>query len=488
MAGDAPITPSIWPDERSDLNRAALAAYPAFLTMPERVRLERIRQARMLFDGQHERFYLTDRRTQFAFRQVRTQAGGVRPLYLTCNVLKLVSMKAADLLMGEIPLLTSDAPAHAEALDALADRTNLHQVLYQAAVDASAEAEAFLEAIVYDNQVYLQQIDADTVFPVGPVMPDGQHRAYVRRALANIGTDQTPIRLLLETTYRPGVIERHLYQLDREGRKSAELSLSAWPDAPAAGWPAVQPTGVPWNTMVWLPNLMLRGRAVSDYDGGVVGLQDALNAKHSQLAVVLLKHSQPKLLLPEATGAAGEHARASDEVFFQRDGDPTPQYLTWDAQLDAAQKDRKFTLDQILIQTETSPVLLGMKEGAAPDAYRKVRLESFNSLTKAARRSVYWTAGLRTALMVASMLEQTIPGVSYRLGEIGVTLRDGIPDDAVDRATELSTLRTSGLLSVRRGVEQLVGDPAGVEQEISELAAEREAATPSVMFGETNEQ
>ena len=494
----------IWPDEADGYNRAALNAYPAFLSVADRVRLERICQARMVFDGRHERYFLNERRTRFSFRQVRTEGGSVRTLYLTYNILRLVSLKAADLLMGEPPLIGSTSDRQADALEALADRTGLHQVLYQAAADASVEGEAFLEAIIFDGQVYIQQADAAEVFPVGPVMPDGQHASYLRRQVDTVrgSSKDRPIWLLLETTYRPGSIERHLWQLDDNKRKSHEVALSEWPafggqagaqasPGTSGGTPAPQPiqsTGIAWNTMVWIPNLILRRRAVSDYDGGVVSLQDALNAKCSQLAVVLLKHAQPKLLLPEALGtsdAAGSSggARASDEVFYTREGDPEPKYVTWDAQLDAAQKDRAFALNQVLVQTETSPVLLGLKEGAAPDAYRKVRLEAFNSLTKAARRAVYWTQGVRTILTVASMLDQTLPGVRYDLGEISVELRDGIPVDAVDRATELATLRAAGLKSVRKGLEELLGDPAAVDDELAELGAERAAATPSVFFG-----
>lgn len=493
MAGNPPSL-NIWPDETDAYNapgKAALAAYPEFLSMPDRVRLEAIRQRRLLFNGKHEQFYLTERRTQFSYRQVRTEDGRIRTLYLPCNLLRLVSLKAADLLLGEAPLLDSDSPFHGEAIAALADRCNLHQVLYQAALDASAEAECFLEAVLYDNQVYIQQVDADEVFPVGPILPDGQHGAYVRRQLdrAPGSPEDNPIWLLLETTYRPGSIERALWQLDDRKRKSRQLALDNWPSfagltANSQQLTASQPTGIAWNTMVWVPNLMIHRRAVSDYDGGVVGLQDALNAKNSQLAVVLLKHAQPKLLLPEAQANDGSTARPTDELFFLRAGDPDPKYLTWDAQLDAASKDRKFAVDQILVQTETSPVLLGMKEGAAPDAYRKVRLEAFNSITKAGRRAVYWTQGIRTVLMVASMLEQTLPGVRYTLGEISVELRDGIPVDAVDRATEIATLRSAGAMSVARAVREVVADPAAADDELAELEREQRAATPSVLFGE----
>jgi hypothetical protein len=39
-----------------------------------------------------------------------------------------------------------------------------------------------------------------------------------------------------------------------------------------------------------------------------------------------------------------------------------------------------------------------------------VRLEAFNSLTKAARKASYWTAGVRRAVGVAQDLENLMPG------------------------------------------------------------------------------
>ena len=241
-------------------------------------------------------------------------------------------------------------------------------------------------------------------------------------------------------------------------------------------------TRVGHNTITWVPNLLIRGRAVSDYDGAIE-LQDALNAKNSQVGRVLLKHSDPRLAFPEEMFDEQGNVRSDHEVFAFHDPQRVPQYITWDAELQHAMADRAFILNQLLVRTETSPALLGLKEGAAPEAYKKVRLESFNSLAKAARKAAFWRSGLRRALAVAQALEQTLPGVRYARGPVAVQLRDGIPLDALRRARRRAVLRGAGLISVERALEEELHDPAAVEKELARLAREGRDPVPAVRTG-----
>jgi hypothetical protein len=477
LAGD---TNNIWMSEDPRYSRAGVG-YPAWLPAADAARQERIRQGRMLFDGRHREYYLAEGRTQFSFRDVKKHGGGVAPLYVTNNLLRLVAMKAADLLFGEVPQLASDDQAAQDKIADIVKRSGLHQVVYQAALDASVEGEAFLEAVLFGGLVYIQQVPGEEITPVGKIQPDGQYASFIRRTTEYVGKKQ----LLLEQTYTAGAIERHCFDVT-EGKK-VEVGLEQWPGfaakAKSGEWIAeTVSTGIAWNTITWVPNLMVRRRAVSDFDG-VVELQDTANAKASQLAVVILKHAHPRLLAPEQL--FDQNGNLPDaEVLVSRAGEKA-EYLTWDAQLDAAQKDLARVINLLLIATETSPVLLGMKEGAAPDAYRKVRLEAFNSLTKAARRAVYWTEGLRTAITSALMLAGTSPQEQYAYSEseITVQLRDGIPSDALDDANRLATLIAAGIVDEQWCLEQLLPDPAGVAEVLERVKARKaeQAATIQLM-------
>jgi hypothetical protein len=475
--------PAVWVYTTGEaFNAARPGGYGAFLSADQQARLERIRQARLLFDGRHREYFLDEGRTQFDSPRVRAGDRLVQ-LYLPCNVLGLISLKGADLLFGQDPLLAADNVAQQSALSRLVERTNLHRLLYAGAVDASYEAECFLEVSVADDgEVYLSQVPADEVFPIGQLGPDGQHAGYARCRVRNVGSADAPVHLLLEVLHLRGRIERRCFQLDDLGGRR-EVALSAWGEAEAdrpsaAGSdaaPAAYPlspltiTGVPYATIVWIPNQLVRGRAVSDYDGAI-DLQDALNAKNSQVARVLLKHSDPRMAFPEEAFGPDGNVRADLEVFAFNDPKKLPQYITWNAELAHAMADRAFVLNQLLVRTETSPVLLGLKDGNAPDAYRKVRLESFNSLTKAARKAAYWRAGIRRAVTVAQALENTLPGIRYPQRPIGVALRDGIPQDDRDAADRLSILRRAGLISRQRAVEEQLGDPAAVSREVDRLS------------------
>src|SRR4051812_14849148 len=84
-------------------NRRAVN-YPGFLSEEQKAKLERIRQGRMLYDGQHREYFLGETRTQFNFPEMRAGSSVIRP-YIKLNILKLVCNKTADLLFGEEPLL-----------------------------------------------------------------------------------------------------------------------------------------------------------------------------------------------------------------------------------------------------------------------------------------------------------------------------------------------------------------------------------------------
>jgi hypothetical protein len=451
-------------------NRRRAGGYLSFLSDAEADRLERIRQARLLFDGCHREYFLEEERTQFDFPPVRAGSRTFK-LYLTYNVLGLISLKTADLLFGEEPLIRSEDAGRQAAIADLVERSNLHRLLYGAAVDASYEGECFLESCVHDGEAYVVQLPADEVFPVGEVLPSGQYRAYVRYRVHNAGTEGAPVLLLLETMYGPGAITRRCYQLDPERATRRPLALSEWTRSTGEEVEPSTPTGVVSCTVTWIPNLLVRGRAVSDYDGAL-DLQDALNAKNSQVGRALMKHADPRVAFPEEAFDESGNIRSDYEAYPFSDPEKIPKYITWNAELTSAMADRAFVLNQLLVRTETSPVLLGLKEGAAPDAYKKVRLEAFNSLTKAARKSAYWRAGVRRAVAVALELENTLPGARVPDGSIAVQLRDGIPVDVNAEAARLAILRRAGLISLARAIEEQLQDPAAVEKELGRLEQE----------------
>lgn len=476
--------PAIWVYTTGNaFNAPRGSGYAAWLTPDQAARLERIRQARMLFDGRHREYFVGENRTQYDFAPQRNVNGTVKPAFVHLNVLKLISKKIGDLMFGEPPTLgVPEGTPQAVALAALADRSGLQSLFRTAATECSYEAECFLEACLYKGQVYLQRIPADEIFPVGKLQPDRQYASYVRYATANIGTEEAKIILLLETTYAAGSITRKVYQVDSDGKRR-EVDLKIWPTDP--GEPPLAPetkTGITDNTVTWIPNDLVRDQAVSTYDG-LIEQQDLLNAKHSQVAHVLALHADPAMAFPEDAFDEQGNVRGDYKMFAYRDPKMLPTYIVWQAQLEAAMQDRRFTLTTLLILAEMAPELLGMKEGAAPETVEKLRLAATNTLAMIAGKATEWAPRLRRALSVAQQLEQTIPGTRYDVAPIGVTIRDGIPVDETSQANVQATLKGAGLISLEGAVEQRLPDPAAAKKEIDRIKQNAAEAMPTVFGG-----
>lgn len=468
------------------------------LTPAQLGRLERIRQSRMLFRGDHAGYYLAEGRTQFAFRGIRTESGRVAVPYVKLNAIKLAIKKTGDLLFGAAPLLKAGDEDQQAAIDDLMVRSRLHLLLRNTAVECCTEGEAYLESVVMGGKTYLRRVMAEHIMPDlseggGELMPDGQYRAYVGYRLANLGTAERPVMVALRTQWLPGRIVRELLRLDKDGRPAGKLPLAVWPAYAAAAERGeaivgeVTETGIPENTITYIANDEDHDEPVSDIDGNIE-YQDVINHKITQLAVAIAKHQDPKLAVPRRAAGADGNLAASAEVYYfdESAGDNAlPRYITWDGQTDAAMTDRSFGLNALLISMEMSPVLVGLSDGAAPEKYQSLRLRATNTLAMVARKAVAWRAAVERALRVTQMMELRLPGTYYPLAPVGVELRDGLPIDSDQQASEIATLRAAGVMSTEAALERLYeGDLAAVAKELARILAERETNQQQGLLGE----
>ncbi len=485
-----PNSSTVWQTAAGNFNRLRPGGYAAFLTWDQQVRLERIRQARMLRDDQHREYFLGEGRTQHDFPEVQTATEIIRP-YVAANLLGLISETTADMLFGEDPIIRVDDEIQQAKLTALVEATSLADLLHDLAEDCSAEGEAFIEAVIHDGQVYLTSVPAETIFPEGGILPDGQYASYVRYAIQNWGTPERPIWLLLETRHLAGAITHSLWQLDERGMRMPEpLDLVNWKTPNGRVLRPVVRTGIVSNTITWIPNRLRAGRVVSDYDR-LLQLQDLVNAKYTQLARVIGIHADPAMYFPTDLRDDDGHIRSRYKAFFVQSKDQAPGYITWESQLDAALRDRGAAVQMLLIRARMSPALLGLKEGAAPDAWKKLRLEAANTLSMIKGKARRWAPRVRRALAVAQELQQTLPGERFERYPIAVEVRDGIPIDDKEQAETIATLRGAGAMSLERAIRLQLVDEAATAEEVMRLQDESqrraEEMTPSILMGETNE-
>lgn len=476
----------IWQHE-DGLFQAVADRKLSWMTAPEQARAERLRQAKLIWTGRHFQYFVTENRSAFSYPALKANQP---PFYVPFNLLGLCTKKTADLLFGESPRVHVKDQRVQESINQIMARSSMAAMLIGAAKAASWAGEAYLEITRVAGQVYVAHIEPDTIWPLGMRGPDRQYSAFVRYATQTIRkSPQAPaITLLLETRYTPGLITRRLYKLAQgdlvDLHRIDELGLEHWPwrDANENPLPASESTGLSRCSIIAVPN---EEGAMSDYDG-LLEHQDTVNAKNTQIARVLAKHADPKLAAPASSADDKGNLPAAAEVHFFRSKEEIPQYITWNAELSAAIEDRRFAVNALCMTAEMSQVLLGLKEGAAPDAARKLRLEATNSLAKAQRKAVYWQSGIAQAMALALEADGFGPAANL-LPNIGVEMRDGLPDDELDRAQVVATLRSAGVMSRRRGLRQQWLDEPSVEDELTELNEEIQQATPSMLLDEPGE-
>lgn len=474
---------NLWPNENHLAYGALRSSPPAWLPAAHVDRWERLRQLRMLFEGRHRCYFLDEGRTQFNYPEQEIQDRMIRP-YHTFNLLKLVSVKTADLLFGAKARLTAPTRQQTDRLDELARRSLIHSRLHAGTVHSSWAGGGFMEAVLWRGEPFVQLVEPDEIYPLGSLMPDGQYERYIRYATHTVGEGETAYTLLLTTEYRPGSIVRTLHRLSREGKTESTLPLADWPPFSKDAPPPEQKTGLPTNTITYLPNEVGGAIERSDYEG-LFGNQDTINAKIMQMARVIAQHADPKLAAPAASADPDGDVRSAKNLYYFSNKDEIPQYIVWTAELDAADRDIRRAIDAFCIASEMSQVLLGIKEGAAPDSARKVRLEATNSLAKVGRKALLIEPAIARAIENAQRMDQTTPlRRTYPVDAIGVELRDGLPVDELDEATTIATLRGANAMSLEAAVERRIGDPDAAAEEVARIRQEQAAAVPSTLMGE----
>lgn len=455
---------------------------PAYLPQEHKDRWHRLRHTKMLFEGKHRCYYLDELRTQFDYPEQEVNGQTIRP-YHTFNLLKLVSVKTADLLFGAKVKLNAPSDLQTDAVDNLARRSMLHSRLHGAVVAASWSGGAFLDSMIWRDEPYIANAAAEEIYPIGSAMPDGQYERYVRYATAEIGSGDQKITLLLESEYQPGRIIRRLWQVDHEGRR-AELSLDQWPAFGGNPPPNEEVLGIAENPITYLPNEVGGVIETSDYDG-LIGLQDTVNAKIAQIARVIAQHTDPNLAMPAEAADPDGNNRSGNKVYYFRDPGQLPQYVVWNAQLEAARADKIDSINAFCMAAEMSQVLLGLKEGAAPDAARKLKLEATNTLAKVGRKALILEPAIARAIEVALRLDQTTrTRRTYPIDPIGVEPRDGLPVDELDEAATVEKLRGAGVMSIEAAVSRRIEDPDAEAVEVQRIKSESQASMPSVLLGE----
>ncbi|GAF22718.1 hypothetical protein JCM19047_2483 [Bacillus sp. JCM 19047] len=211
-------------------------------------------------------------------------------------------------------------------------------------------------------------------------------------------------------------------------------------------------TGVPFPLVVHIPNTA----GVESWEGQDdlsehMPLFEQTNRRITKIGIILDKHSDPAIALPEGMLDEDEQGNpifnvAREKAIEVGKDEVMPQYITWNGQLESAYRHLEFLIDQVLTNAELPPVALGKGNSGTSGSSGSAILARMNTLiAKIKRKRRYFESGLKDVLYIAQLLEKKMLGseADYEARRPKILFKDGLPIDEKEQAV-VTQMRTGG--------------------------------------------
>lgn len=447
----------------------------------EAERRERYNKNKELFEGNHADVYANQ------FHRIERVIGNFQDVIsyaVIANFQKLISVKTADLLLGEPPIITvgGDSPNQdlINSINKISENSDLNNTTYMLILDISRYGDG-LYYIHKDTDIKAGKIDVTQPAIWYPVVSPDNVKKILYHVLAwqyDIGYGEDKKTYLKCQIHSKGSYEERLYLLDVGAKTEIDKLLSA----------RVIQTGLDDFAVIQVPNLITSDRVtgLDDYTD-VDSLVSELEVRISQISRILDKHAAPSVQGPqtavEKDPRTGEWKLKMGNFFPRRSkDDPEVSYVVWDAQLEANFKDIDKIINILYSISEMGSAIFGdmegHKAGNVPSGTALRRL-MISPLAKAARIRTRLDPAIKKAIKLCAQLGGD--GIKELDNtEINITWQDGLPQDPMESA-QIEQIRTANkaTTSVKSAVKRLDGlYGEALDEEIDNIDEDEAKANP----------
>ena len=331
---------------------------------------------------------------------------------------KLLTLKIADLVCGEYPVITGDSEEENDHLTEIREDTCFDEKMYATVIDISRYGDAIWRAYHSDDGVNFVAWDPRLWFPI--VSSDGtlNIKQHVLCWRVNDGTEEKPEWRLHVQIHGKGFYQKRVYEMEEHG---GTIGLEI------ENMRQIVRTGLNANAVT-----ALRQFATSDTVYGhddyksIDAILAELMVRVSQISSILDKHADPSMTGPTSMlkkdPKTGEAYLQTGKFYGISPGEDQPKYLTWEGQLEAAFKQVELLLKQLYIISEVGSALLGDagKEGGSAISGTAMRFKMVVPLAKARRIVNSLSLPARKLLSMLTDIEKK---------RISIEWSDGLPDD-----------------------------------------------------------
>jgi len=420
----------------------------------EKLRMEMYHNNRQLFEGDHAEVYRED------FKRIERVIGNFNDVVsypVIINFQKLMSLKIADLLLGDPPQITAGEPdsPEQETVLKIKENSDLNNTAYETAIDVSRYGDGLLYVREKDGKGIIDVTQPPYWYPV--VNPEN-----VKEIMYHViaWEHETEVNGKKNKFIKAFIHEKGKYEARELQVSTSEYGNHIRPTIQGIVNSTIFDTGLDDFAIIQIPNIITSDRVtgIDDYTD-IDSIISELLVRVGQIARILDKHAAPSVQGPqtalEKDPATGEW-RLKMGNYFPRDSrdDPEVAYITWDGQLTANFEAISRLVNFLYTISEMGSALFGdmsANTGQVPSGSALRRL-MISPLAKVNRIRMRFDTGLKKAIKLCSQLggEGVIDLSEY---DISITWQDGLPNDPVEEADIMDKRVGKATMSQRRALK-----------------------------------
>lgn len=455
-----------------------------WLPVSEQARMCKYRDHRRLFNAEHTEVY------REAFRRIERVIGNFGEVVsypVVLNYQKLISVKTADLLIGEPPIIScgEDNSVQQETVESIIEDNDFWNLTYMLALDISRYGDALYYVYMgEDGKGKIKYTQPEFWFPV----VDPEDSSAVTNHVIAYTVDVGPYDINGNSEKKHLVAQIHYkgYYEQREYRLEGSNITSSWTIHSLLSTEIYQ-TGLDDFAVVPISNIRTTDTIYGHDDyTDVDSIVSELQIRISQIAKILDKHASPSVSGPSSAleqDPATREWKLKMGSYFPRDSkeDPEVNYITWDGQLEANFRHIEKLSNMLYIISEMSPTLFSDMENAGGQVTSGTafKLRLISPLSKVARIATNITPGIEKVVKLCSQLGgEGIVNLSDE--DISVKFRDGIPDDEKEKA-EIYAIKTGSkqVMSQLTAIQEMnYYTLEQAEEELQKIQDEQASAMP----------
>ena len=448
----------------------------------EKLRMEMYDNNRKLFENDHAEVYRED------FKRIERVIGNFNEVVsypVIINFQKLMSLKIADLLLGDPPQIAAGDPdtIEQETIKNIKINSNLDNIAYETAIDVSRYGDGLFYIREKDGKGIIDITQPNYWYPV--VNPENVKEILYHVIAWEYETEENgkKKKFIKAFIHDKGVYEKRLLQVS-----TSEYGNTIKPTIQGIVESKIFDTGLNDFAIVQVPNVITSDRVtgMDDYSD-IDSIVSELLVRVGQISRILDKHASPSMSGPQSSleqdPATGEW-RVKAGNFFSRNSkdDPEVEYITWDGHLEANFKAIERLVNFLYTISEMGAALFGdlsNQTGQVPSGSALRRL-MISPLAKVNRVRMRFDHALKHAIKLCSQLGGE--GITdLTKAEISITWQDGLPNDPVEEADIMDKRVGKATMSQVRALKQYDAMSDKEAESEMELIQEEERLNNPVM-------